>query len=158
MSSVAKGSPISATAELLYISRQSVRILYNGPPLRPSNCPFQWGSKPLSNTWYLGPMRVPKPNGISIGSTVFAGLTTVTDRQTDRPRYSVGNSRRIYACSTAMRPNKQNRTGHLLALDIRSIVKGPVKLSWLSNAVPKYGVTSLHAMRSVCLLNNGERN
>ena len=29
------------------------------------------------------------PNGISIGSAVFAGLTTVTDQQTDRPRYSV---------------------------------------------------------------------
>jgi len=32
-------------------------------------------------------------DGISIGSAVFAGLTTVTDRQTDRPRYSVHNSR-----------------------------------------------------------------
>jgi len=28
------------------------------------------------------------PNGISIGSAVFAGLTNVTNRQTDRPRYS----------------------------------------------------------------------
>jgi len=28
-------------------------------------------------------------NGISIGSAVFAGLTIVTGRQTDRPRYSV---------------------------------------------------------------------
>jgi len=25
------------------------------------------------------------PNGISIGSAVFGGLTVVTDRQTDRP-------------------------------------------------------------------------
>ena len=129
-----------------------------GRPFAPQNCPFPWGSKPISNARFLGPMRVLKPNGISIGSTVSAGLTTVTDRQTDRPRYSVGNSRRIYVCSTAMRPNKQNKIGHLLALDIRSIVKGPVKLSWLSNALPKHGVTSLHAMRSVCLLNNGERN
>jgi len=32
-------------------------------------------------------------NGISIGSAVFAQLTRVTDRQTDRPRYV----RRIYA-------------------------------------------------------------
>ena len=29
------------------------------------------------------------PNGISIGSAVFVGLTSVTDRPTDRPRYSV---------------------------------------------------------------------
>jgi len=37
-----------------------------------------------SNTWFLGPIRVPNPNGISIGAAVFAGLTSVTDRQTDR--------------------------------------------------------------------------
>ena len=34
--------------------------------------------------WFHGPTRVLKPNGISIGSAVFAGLTSVTDRQTDR--------------------------------------------------------------------------
>jgi len=47
--------------------------------------------------WFLGPIRVHNPNGIWIGSAVFAGLTSVTDRQTDsqidRPRYSVGNNR-----------------------------------------------------------------
>ena len=32
----------------------------------------------------LGPTRVLNPNDISIGSTGFAGLSTVTDRQTDR--------------------------------------------------------------------------
>jgi len=31
-----------------------------------------------------GPTEVLNPNGISIGSAIFAGLTTVTDRQTDR--------------------------------------------------------------------------
>jgi len=50
-----------------------------------------------SNTWFLGPTSVLNPNGIAIGAAVFAGLTTVTDRQTDpptdRPRYSVGNNR-----------------------------------------------------------------
>jgi len=35
-------------------------------------------------------IRAHNPNGISIGAAVFAGLTSVTDRQTDRPRYSVG--------------------------------------------------------------------
>jgi len=44
------------------------------------------GSEPPSkNTWSLGPTQVLNPNGISIGSAVFAGLTSVTDRQTDRP-------------------------------------------------------------------------
>ena len=28
---------------------------------------------------------MPYPNGISIGSAVFAGITSVTDRPTDRP-------------------------------------------------------------------------
>jgi len=46
-----------------------------------------------SNTWFRGPIQVLKPNGISIGSAIFAGLTSVTDRQTDRPHYSVGNNR-----------------------------------------------------------------
>ena len=50
-------------------------------------CPFKispshWGSEPLSNTWFLGPTQVLNPNGISIGSAVFAGLTSVTDGQT----------------------------------------------------------------------------
>jgi len=35
-----------------------------------------------SNTGFLGPTRVHISNGISIGSADFAGLTTVTDRQT----------------------------------------------------------------------------
>jgi len=39
------------------------------------------------------PESVLNPNGISIGSAVIAGLTSVTDRPTDRPRYSVGNNR-----------------------------------------------------------------
>jgi len=34
------------------------------------------------STWFLGPIGVHSPNGISIGSVGFAGLTIVTDRQT----------------------------------------------------------------------------
>jgi len=48
--------------------------------------PLHWGSGPLSKTWFLGPTRVHNPNGISIGSAVFVGLTKVTDRQTDHVR------------------------------------------------------------------------
>ena len=58
---------------------------------------FHGGSGPSSNTWFLGPIQVLNPNGISIGSAVFAGRTTVTNRQTDiqtdRPRYSIYNNR-----------------------------------------------------------------
>jgi len=50
-----------------------------------------------SNTWFVGPTRVLNPNGILTGAAVFAGLTSVTDRatdrRTDRPCYSVGNNR-----------------------------------------------------------------
>jgi len=51
---------------------------------------------PQSNTCFPGPTRVHNPSGTSIGAAVFAGLTTVTDRatdrQTDRPHYSVCNN------------------------------------------------------------------
>jgi len=47
--------------------------------------------EPPFDTCFLGPTRV--SSSISIGSAVFAGLTTVTERQTDRARYSVCNSR-----------------------------------------------------------------
>jgi len=39
------------------------------------------------------PPRVHNPNGKSIASAVFAGLTSVTGRPTDRPHYWVSNSR-----------------------------------------------------------------
>jgi len=73
---------------------RSVPILYNGTPLPPSKLPLPTGDLgPPSNTWYPGPTQVLNPNGILIGSAVFAGLTSVTDRITERPRYSVGNNR-----------------------------------------------------------------
>ena len=40
------------------------------------------GSGPPSNTWFSKPTWVLNPNSISIGSAVFAVLTSVTDRQT----------------------------------------------------------------------------
>jgi len=47
-------------------------------------CPFPRGSGHPSNKWFFGSTRISNPNGISIGSAVFAGLTNVTNRQTDR--------------------------------------------------------------------------
>jgi len=72
----------------LHSSHQKVTILYIGS-LPPQNCPFARGIWTPSNTWFLEPTQVHKLNGISIGSSVCAGLTIVTDRPTDRPRYSV---------------------------------------------------------------------
>jgi len=71
---------------------QSVPILYNGTPISPRNFPFLWGIWTPSNTWFPGPTSVLNPNGISISSVVFAGLTSVTDRLTDTLCYSVSNS------------------------------------------------------------------
>jgi len=56
-------------------------------------CPYtlQWDAPSLlkistfhggSNTWFPGPTQVLNPNSIWIGAAVFAGLTSVTDRQT----------------------------------------------------------------------------
>ena len=68
-----------------------------------------------SNTWFPGASGVLNPNGISIGSAVFAGLTSVTDWPTDTPCYSVGNKRprvRTQYCDAAWKskcgkPSKQ---------------------------------------------------
>jgi len=38
-------------------------------------------SRPASNTWFLGPIRVHSPNAISIGSADSAGITVHTNRQ-----------------------------------------------------------------------------
>ena len=109
----------------LLSSRQKVPVLYNGGPF-PRKLPLlvgvvtpiyfmiPWGrlspqcpmggSGPPSNTWFPGPTRVLNPNGISIGSAVLAGLTSVTDRPTDHATQSV-TINRIYIRSTAMRSN-----------------------------------------------------
>jgi len=76
---------------LLLRSRQTVPIFYWTP----------------YNTWFLQSTRAHNPNGISIGSAVFAEITIVTDRQTDRPRYSFCNNR-PHLRSTAIWCLKQN--------------------------------------------------
>jgi len=91
---------------------QSVPTLYNGTPLPLKIAPSYGGSGSPSNTWFLGLTRALIPNGISIGEAVFAELTSVTDRQTDRPRYTRSvTTGRIYVRSTAMRPKKKKRKG-----------------------------------------------
>jgi len=70
---------------VLYRWPHSVPIFYNAmgtPPFPHQNCLFPWGIWTPSSTWFPGPTRVLNANGISIGSAVFARLTSVTDRQT----------------------------------------------------------------------------
>jgi len=57
-------------------------ILYNEMHLTLQIAPSHGGSGPLSNTWFPRPTRVLNPNGISIGSAISAGLTSVTDHAT----------------------------------------------------------------------------
>jgi len=48
----------------------------------PHKCAFPWEIWSPSNTWFLRSTRVLNPNGVWIGLAIFAGLITVTDRQT----------------------------------------------------------------------------
>jgi len=57
-------------------------ILQWDAPCRLKIVPSHGGYGLPFNTWFLGPTRVFNPNGISIGAAAFAGLTSVTDRQT----------------------------------------------------------------------------
>ena len=98
-----------------------------------------------SNTWFLGPTEVHIPNGNSVGSAVFAGLTVVTDRPTDRPRYSVC-SYRLHLAIAAMR---LKIVQHLALL--RDICK---KLISLKHCV-RSQITRLKQQKSFCDLQHG---
>ena len=69
-------------------------MLFNGPD-NPKICFFPLGI--WAPIWHMVHCAHPSqpPNSISIGSTVFARLTNVTNRHrpTDRPRYSVCSNR-----------------------------------------------------------------
>jgi len=67
-----------------------------------AECPYtlQWGAPSPSKLprshggfeplWFPEPSRVLNPDCISIGSAIFAGLTSVTDRPTDRQTTLLG--------------------------------------------------------------------
>ena len=60
----------------LYSSCQSVVGHVRACP-SPKNCALTWGNLDHHATWFLGPTRVQIPNGISIGSAVFAQTTAL---------------------------------------------------------------------------------
>ena len=55
-------------------------LLSDAPSPPPQNCPLPWGIWTPSNTWFPRPTPVINPNDMSIGSAVFAALTSVTDQ------------------------------------------------------------------------------
>jgi len=73
----------------LHSSWQCCYTLQWDVPLQLKITPSQRGFGTPSNTWFLGSTRVNNPNGISIGSAVFAGITSVTEWQTDHTTQSV---------------------------------------------------------------------
>jgi len=89
---------------LLHTLQQWLAMLFSELD-NPQNCPFPWLIWTPSNPWFLGPTQVTHPNGISIGSAVFAGLMNVTNRQTDtdRPCYCIC-SNRPHLTVAAMQP------------------------------------------------------
>jgi len=77
----------------LHSLQQKVPILYNGLHISPSKLPMCMGISPF-NTWFLGSTWVHIQYNMSMSSAIFAGLTNVTDRQTDQQtRYSICNNR-----------------------------------------------------------------
>jgi len=81
-----------------YTSAQTLDAFQGAsPPKLPLSVGRTDNSTPF-NTWFFGLKGVGPPKRISIGTVVFAGLTNVTNRQTDRhtdrrPRYPVCNNK-----------------------------------------------------------------
>jgi len=66
------------------------RLLYSGPPsLRPQNCPFPWVD--LDRIFIRDSLGPSEPTAQTASLSIQPFL--VTDRPTDRPRYSVCNNR-----------------------------------------------------------------
>ena len=75
------------------------------PPLR--------GSRPPSNTWFIGPTRViPQTASRSVQPFLQDLQTWPTDRQTHRQRYSVCSYRQLSLAGAAMRINNNNNNNN----------------------------------------------
>jgi len=78
----------------LHRSRQSVAILYNGPPLSPLKLQIPKGDLGSHLTRdSLGPSEPTIQTASRSVQPFFSGLTSMTARQIDRPWYSVCNNR-----------------------------------------------------------------
>ena len=79
----------SIRSAFLCTLQQRLPVLSSGVDHPPKLPLFLVGPGPLSNIWFPGPTWFSPKNGILIRSTVFAGLTNVTNRQTDWAQYFV---------------------------------------------------------------------
>jgi len=101
--SLGLSEPITQTASRSvqpYLHRwtQIVPILYNGRPFPLKIVPSHRGNPHLIRGSLCPPTLVLNPNGISIGSAIFSGLTSVTDQPTDYATRSVRIDRMYGRC------------------------------------------------------------
>ena len=68
----------------LHSSWNTAPLFYNWSPIPLSKLPPHRGIWPPCNIWFPWPTQVHTPNNISISLAIFAWLTMVIDRQTDR--------------------------------------------------------------------------
>jgi len=89
----------------IHYSRLPMLFQWAGQPpqIAPSRDEISTGQPP-SNTWFLRPIWISRPNGILIGSAVFAQLTRESNTQTQRPRY-VRHLWHLCTTLQTMRPN-----------------------------------------------------
>jgi len=95
-----------------YIDHRTCPGLSWPSPFHPQNCRFASGDLDPSSIWFIGStcVHIPNPNAISIGSlgsTAFAGLTVVTDRQTDKQTTLFRLYNRPHLATAVMRPNNE---------------------------------------------------
>jgi len=89
--SLGSSKPITQNSILITEAVFAVSLYFTmGRPFPPKIAPSHGGYGPPSNTWLPGPTRVLNPNGSSVGSAVFAGLISVSDRQTRSPAIAEG--------------------------------------------------------------------
>jgi len=125
----------------LHSSQQSPPYFIMGRPFPPQNFhqnfPLRmgiWIASIIGLRGSLGPPDSTNPNGISIGSAVFAGLSSVTDRPTHRVTDHVCNNRpHLHIGSTAKRHNNGG---------CRTAIPQPVKNELLP--LPIAGVGGTH--------------
>jgi len=118
---------------VLHSSRQKVHILYNRPPFL-KHCPSHGGSGTPSNLWFLGPIRAHNPNGISIGSAVFAQMTAEfpCTLQWDAPFPKIAPSHRgIWT------PSNTWFLGPTWVLDPNGVSIGSAVFAWLTSVTDR---------------------
>jgi len=88
-----------------YINHRTYSGMSWAGPFSPPKLPLNlWGSGPPSNAWFLGTPKSTTQTASQLVHLFARSLMVITNRQTDRPCYSVC-SNRPHLASAAMWPN-----------------------------------------------------